>query len=261
MRSLFVVLKRELLSYRVSLSAYLVLTFFTLLSAFFFFNLLGSFNHALQEFAALPFQANRAAPNLNQWVVEGYFQTLIVLLVFVVPLLTMRLFSAEYAHGVFELLMTSPLSPASLILGKFLSLLILVTLMLCLSFVFPLLLFFFGNPELLPVLVGAGGVFLVGIAFCAIGVAFSSLISHQLTAGFSTLMCLLLLYMLHVPASDLEGPFAEILRSLSPMWQARELVRGVLSLQSISYFLSISVFAVCCAMKACQQRRVLRSVS
>lgn len=250
------VIKRELLSYFVSPAAYVAFAGFTLLGAFFFFNLLGSFNHALHEFASLPFRTGAEPPNLNQWVIEGYYQTLIVMLIFIVPLLTMRLFSEEHRHNTFELLFTSPLSPGALVFGKFLALISVVSVMVTAALSFPALLYAFGNPEFWPAVVGASAVYLSAIAFCAVGLAIATGSSSQLTAGVATLICLLLLYMLHVPATDLQGTAADVLRSVSPMWQARELVQGVVSLESVSYFLSLSLFSIYCAVKICQYQRV-----
>jgi ABC-2 type transport system permease protein len=233
--------KREFHSYFTSPIAYLVLTGFVLLSGYFFFNMLAFFNASLERYAQMKalMGANQVAPNLNQWVIEGYFQTLLVVLVFMVPLLTMRLLAEEKRRGTFELLITSPISITDLVIGKFFGVTTVLILMLVGAACFPLLLIVYGNPEVMPIVSGFLGVVLCTLSFASIGMAASAFTENQIVAGVSSMVVLLLLYVIHSPAESIGGTFGEILRYLSPVMQVQDLIKGVISLKSVVYFLSL----------------------
>ena len=253
----FAICKRELLSYFVSPVAYLVLSGFLLLAGYFFFNMLGYFNIAIERYAQMSqmMGGQQPAPNLNQWVVEGYYQTLLVVLVFLVPLLTMRLIAEEKRKGTFELLVTSPLSVTDIVIGKFLGVSAILMLMVLGGGVFPLLLIMFGNPEVLPILSGLLGVILCTLAFASIGMAASAFTENQIIAGVSGMVTLLLLYVIHSPAESFGGPTADVLRYLSPVLQVQDLLKGVVSLKAIVYFLSVTLFGLFLTQRALEAQR------
>ena len=176
MRNIISICRRELLSFFVSPVAYFVITGFILLSAYFFFNLLGTFNMLLQRYASMPFRGPLGQLNLNQFVIEGFFHTLLVIIVFLVPLLTMRVLAEERRKGTFELLVTSPLRVSDIVLGKFLGVAVIVVLMVLAVFCFPLILYFYGDPapELTPMFSGLLGLLLCSLAFASVGMAVSS---------------------------------------------------------------------------------------
>jgi ABC-2 type transport system permease protein len=249
--------KRELLSFFVSPVAYLVLTGFFLLAGYFFFNMLGYFNLAIERYAQMAqlMGGQQPAPNLNQWVVEGYYQTLLVVLVFLVPFLTMRLIAEEKKKGTFELLVTSPLSVFDIVIGKFLGVSIFLLVMILAAFMFPLLLIVFGNPEVAPIISGILGVTLCSLAFASIGIAVSALTENQIIAGVSGMVILLLFYVIHSPADSLGGVTGEVLRYISPVLQVQDLLKGVVSLKAIVYFMSVIIFGLFLTQRALEAQR------
>lgn len=238
MRNIIAICKRELLSFFVSPIAYFVITGFTLLVGYFFFNLFSIF---LQMYQMAPYLQMRGMPlpNLNQTIVEGLYQTMIVILVFLVPLLTMRIVAEEKRRGTFELLLTSPVSVSEIVLGKFLSLAAVIVVMLGIAFVFPLLLIVYGTPEIPPIFSGFVGVLLCTLGFASIGMAVSSFTENQIVAGVSSMVTLLLLYVIQAPAESLDGTAAAVFRYLSPVEQVQDFIRGVVTLKSTVYFLSM----------------------
>jgi ABC-2 type transport system permease protein len=123
MRQVLNICRRELLAFFVSPIAYFLTAGFILLGGYFFFMSLGVFNYILAQMRAMPYYRDPSQlPNLNYVVVGPFYQTLLVILVFVVPLLTMRVFAEERRRGTFELLVTSPLSVGEIVVGKLLSL-------------------------------------------------------------------------------------------------------------------------------------------
>jgi ABC-2 type transport system permease protein len=243
-----------LLSFFVSPIAYFVITGFTLLVGFFFFNYLSYFQRA-QQMAPMLEMRGGEAPNLNQYVIEGVFQTMVVILVFLIPLLTMRTIAEEKRKGTFELLITSPVSVGEIVLGKFASIAIVLLAMLSAALIFPALLVEFGNPEVPPILSGFLGVLLCSLGFASIGMAVSSFTENQVVAGVASMVTLLLLYVIQAPAESLGGTWAEVFQYISPIEQLQDPLRGVLSLKSMSYFLSMILLGLFLSRRALEAYR------
>lgn len=240
MKGAWSICKREVLSYFVSPVAYFVLTGFILLSGYFFINLLGMFNDYIGQVMS-PYGQMMGArlPSINQVVVEGFYQTLLVILVFLIPLLTMRLIAEEKRKGTFELLVTSPLSVTEIVLGKFFGVSIIIILMSLLAWFFPAILIAYSEPEILPIFSGLIGLLLCSLAFASIGMAASAFTENQIVAGVTGMVVLLLLYVVHAPADSIGGTAGDVLRYISPVMQVQDLMRGVISLKSVFYFLSL----------------------
>lgn len=119
------------------------------------------------------------------------FSVLASMLLFVTPILTMRLLAEERKSGTLELLFTSPLSSAQIIFGKFLAALSAYALIFLFTLVYPVILFALGQPELGPIFSGYMG--LLGMAACytAVGLFTSSLTENQIIAGISSFSILL----------------------------------------------------------------------
>lgn len=256
MRNIWTICKRELLSFFVSPIAYFVITGFVLLAGYFFFNYLAWFVNVVRQYQMMPYRGG-SAPNLNQYVIEGFFQTMTVILVFLVPLLTMRVIAEDRRRGTFELLITSPVSIGELVLGKFAALCLVLLLMQTLILFFPLLLVIYGDPgpEVGPMLSGWLGVVLCSFSFAAVGMAASSFTENQIVAGVSSMVALLLLYVIQAPAESLGGTGAEILKYLSPVDQMQDLLKGVISLKSVVYFLSLISLGVFLSQRALEADR------
>jgi ABC-2 type transport system permease protein len=233
----------------VSPIAYFVITGFTLLVGFFFFNYFSLFLRMYQMSAYLSMRG-MPLPNLNQTIIEGVYQTMIVILVFLVPLLTMRIVAEDKRRGTFELLLTSPVSVFEIVMGKFLSLAVIIFAMLSISFIFPLLLIVYGAPEVPPILSGFVGVLLCTLGFASIGMAVSSFTENQIVAGVSSMVTLLLLYVIQAPAESLDGTVADVLRYLSPVDQVQDFVRGVVTLKATVYFVSMITLGLFLSQRA-----------
>lgn len=255
MKGALAIFRREVLSFFVSPIAYFVITGFVLLAAYFFFNLLGIYNLILQRMSMMPYGGGQNTPNLNQFVIENYYQTLILILVFLVPLLTMRTIAEEKRSGTFELLATSPLSIVEIVLGKFLGVAFVILVMCLLSFLFPLLLISWANPEVKPVLSGFFAVLLTGLSFVSVGMAVSSFTQNQIVAGMSSMVALLLLYVVHSPAESVGGTLGAILQYLSPLLQGQNLVKGVVPLDSLVYFFSLIFLGLTVSQRALEGQR------
>src|SRR5215813_3722100 len=148
MRNVFTIAGKEIRSYFTSPVAYVLLAAYLALAGYFFYALLLAFNQTLQIYSMMRNPEMLSRFNLNQMVIAPLLHNLAVLLIFIVPAITMRMFPEEKRSGTYELLLTSPIRVGEIVLGKFLGGLVLVVLMIALSGVFGLLLSVYGNPEI-----------------------------------------------------------------------------------------------------------------
>lgn len=250
-RGIFVLSGKEIRSSFVTPLGYVVITGFLLLAGFFFFTILQQYNSFLAQAALM----KNVSPNLNEWVVNPYYQTLEIILIFLVPILTMSSIAGERQHGTFELLLTSPVSTTSIVLGKFLGVSAVVVLMLLLSFVFPGVLLVFADPEIVPVFVGLVGVILFALAFVALGVAVSAFARSPIVAGVISLVVLLVFYIADAPAQHLGDRSAALLRYLAPATHTEPLIKGVLASGDVVYFISVTVVGLFIANRALDAQR------
>ena len=226
---------KEFRSSFVTPLAYVILAGFICMSGFFFFSLLQQYNGVVVQAMLMP-DLNL---NLNEWVITPYFQTLEIILLFLIPILTMRSIAEEKRNGTFELLITSPITVSEIVLGKFLGISFVVGIMLLLSFSFPLTLLFFANPELAPMLGGFLGVFLFALMFTAIGIAISASTKSQTIAGVVGLVIMLLFYVIHAPAEYFGGWAGSTLQYISPSNRLSLISKGVFDLSDFIYFCSV----------------------
>jgi ABC-2 type transport system permease protein len=188
--------RREVQSYFSSPVAYVVLALFIFLFGYFFSDYLFVFLE--RSMGRGGFGGPSESLNLNQDLIRFVYLSASVVLLFLVPMLTMRAFAEEIRSGTIELLLTSPLTDFQIVLGKFLGALFLYAAMLLLTSLHMAILFFFGDPEWKPILVGYLGMLLLGSAFISFGLVFSSLTRNQIVAGFLTFGTFLFLWLLSV---------------------------------------------------------------
>ncbi len=255
MRNVLAIAGKDLRSYFASPIAYVVLTGFLLLGGWFFFNLLSNFNQLLMAYMSFNAPEMLEAMNLNEMVIAPLLLNLAVVLVILVPMITMRSFAEEKRNGTYELLMTSPLTVTEIVLGKFLGGFVFILLMVLLTGLYPLILVWFGDPEVGIILSGLLGLLLLGSSFVAIGIFTSSLTDNQIIAAVSCLVTLLLLYIIAWPAQS-AGPFlGPLLRYLSLTEHFSELVKGVIDSRDIVYFLSVIVLALFLTLRSVESLR------
>ena len=240
MRNVMAIAWRDIRAVFVSPIAYVVLTGFTLLSGWFFFNMLGQFIRLSSQYAMLQ-GMDTTWLNLNDAVIAPLFHNLLFVLMIVIPMITMRSFSEEKNQSTFELLFTSPVRVSEMVLGKFLAGAALVTLMLLLSYLFPALLFVYGNPEPGMMMAGALALYLTALSFIAIGIFTSALTSNQIIATISALVILLLLFVINWPAEGAGERVAAVLTYLSVSTHFQKMAKGVIETTDLVYFASVTI--------------------
>jgi ABC-2 type transport system permease protein len=254
MNNVWSLVKKEVRAYFGSPIAYAVMFSFTLLVGYFFYSLVMWFNAQAMQMAQNPYYAQQV--NINEMVFSPLFHNISIVLIFVVPLMTMRLLAEEKKTGTDELLYTSPLKVGEIILGKYFAGLILLAVLLGLTAVLSVFVFALGNPEIMPWLTGYLGLFLMGAAFIAIGLFYSSLTDNQIVAAVLTLMTLLLFLLLNWVSSLGSGAaWSRVVTYLSFSEHFEDLTRGIIDTKDIVYYLSVSFFGLFLAHSVLQSRR------
>jgi ABC-2 type transport system permease protein len=185
--------ERELKSLFVSPVAYVVLTLWAVLAGTFFLSSLISFDQQLVQASQMGATEYLERMNLNDDLLAPFFGSMWIVLLFMIPAVTMGLFSAEKANGTDELLLTSPIGIGEVVLGKYLAGAIFVLIMMGVVAFFPGLLFAYGDPELGKTASGLLGLLLVSLTYVAVGAFASSLTKNQLIAFMLTMVLLLVL--------------------------------------------------------------------
>ena len=253
MRNIWAICKKEIKTYFTSPIAYVAITVFLVLVGFFFYSLIWWFNSQSLQMARNPYYLQQM--NINQMVYSPLFHNISIILLLMVPLLTMRLFSEEKKMNTDELLYTSPLSVNQIILGKYFAALFVLFVMLSLTGVLSIFIFAFGNPEVLPILTGYLGLFLMGAAFIAIGIFFSSLTENQIVSAILTFGALLLFWILNWAAISAAGMWKSVLNYLSIFQHFDDMTKGILDTTDVVYYVSFVFLGLFLTHSVIQSRR------
>ena len=168
-----------------------------------------------------------------------------VILLFVLPMITMRSYAEETRSGTIELLLSSPLTDMEIILGKFLGALTLYAMMLAVTGVHMGFLFYYGEPELAPVLSGYLGLLLMGASFISIGLLISSATKNQVVAGMITFAVLLLFWVISWLGNPAAGSTSsQVLAYLSVLDHFDDFSKGVIDTSHLVYYLSFITFGL-----------------
>lgn len=248
MRHVGAIAGRELRSLFVSPVAYVVLTLWAVLGAFFFLSSLVQFQEILVRLQQFQMFDRLAEMNLNDELVAPFFGTMWIMLIFGIPAVTMSLFTADKQNRTDELLLTSPITIWEIVIGKYLAVAFFTVLLVLLTGFFPSLLFAYGDPELGKTAAGLLGLFLVALAYSAIGAFASSITSNQIIAFFVGLVILLIFLILSVVAElgasqgllGAENWPAEVMRWLATADHFQRLSEGLVETRDLVYFAVIT---------------------
>jgi ABC-2 type transport system permease protein len=253
MKNIWSICKKEIKTYFTSPIAYVVITVFLVLIGFFFYSLIWWFNSQSLQMAQNQYYYQQL--NINQMVYSPLFHNMSIILLLMVPLLTMRLFSEEKKRQTDELLFTSPISVNQIILGKYFASLFVLLVMLSLTGILSIFVFSYGNPELAPILSGYLGLFLVGAAFLAVGIFFSSVTENQIVSAILTFGALLLFWILNWASYSAGGMWKSVLNYLSFFQHFDDMTRGILDTTDIVYYLSFIFLGLFLTHSVIQSRR------
>lgn len=217
MSKVIYIAKKELSSYFKSSTAYIVLAMMISIFNVFFFMIIDQ---------------NREASLSDVFLVMDF------MLIFLAPIITMRLFSEEKLTGTMELLLTAPISNTSIVLGKYIGVLILFSIMISITFFYYGVVEYFGKPDRLTIMSGYIGVWLEGALFLSIGLMTSSWTRNQIVAAMMSLSLIFLLYFSASISPYFSGSAETLFQNMSSLKHLESFVSGSVTVIDINYYLS-----------------------
>ena len=242
MKNIWKIAKKEFRSYFVSPVGYIVLSLFSMLAGWFFFYYLNRFNSLVTYYQMMRQIDVLRQINLNRLVMARLFRELHMLFNIFLPAVTMRLIAEEKKQKTMELLLTSPLRTRDIVMGKYVSVLMFLAVMMALTLIYPALLFIYGDPspEIVPIITGYVGLFLVGSCILSAGLFASSMTENQIVAFVMGLFISLLFYVIAYPSSAIGGSIGGFLQYLSLKESLEGSLRAFIDTKSIIYYVSFS---------------------
>ncbi|MCQ2490022.1 MAG: ABC transporter permease subunit [Ruminococcus sp.] len=227
--------RREMSAFFTSGVAYVFLTVFTLLSGiFFFFGVIGS-------------GTTETSP---------MFGSMFIVVLFLIPILTMKLLSEEKKNRTDQGLLTAPIGLWSIVLGKYFAALTLFVIAESVVFIYSLILAYLGNVVWPTLLGNYFAMLFLGAAFIAVGLFISSLTENQMAAAVASMLALFVLYLFDSLASSVSVEFIrKIMLSFSFYSRYLEFTRGVFNLTSVVFFISAAFIFNFLTVRVLDKRR------
>jgi ABC-2 type transport system permease protein len=235
MRNAWIICRKELGSYFASPVAYLLLTMFGVVFGFFFWSYLGMF---VVEGMEMQMRGQSYPMNLNEQIIRPLLGNVGVIGLFLIPMITMRLFAEEKRSGTIELLATSPITDLEIILGKWLAAVMLYSCMLLFTAVNFAFLFKYGNPDWKPLAMGYLGLLLQAGALLAIGTFISTLTKNQIIAGAATFGVELLLWVIGWVGEYETATWARVLSYFSMLTHFESFSKGTFDSKDVVFYLT-----------------------
>jgi ABC-2 type transport system permease protein len=240
---------RELRSLFVAPLAWILLAVLQLLLAWTFLSQIEQFLAAQPRLTALV-----NAPGVSDLIVQPLFDSAASFIALLLPLLTMRALAEEYRTGTIELLLAAPLSSSRLLLGKYLALLCLVTLLVLPPLLMAVSLTLGAQLDWGRLAAASLGLLLNGAAFAAAGLFFSSLTAQPALAAAGSYGLLLLLWLLPLAGAG-SAQAGNALAWLSPQTHLTPLLSGLVRSADLIYFLLFGVAFLALAIRRVDLRR------
>jgi ABC-2 type transport system permease protein len=231
MRATLAIAERELKAYFLSPVGYVVIAGFLLLASYFFY---------------LPLVI-MGEPTLRRWI----YNTIIILII-LVPALTMRLIAEERKTGTIEVLSTSPVTDAQIVLGKFLGCTGFYAALLVMTMVYPVILTRVGKPEMGPIITVYIGLLLFGATFVAIGLLMSAMSKSQVVAFVTAFVVLLFLFLIEWMAQSGADWLATLVRYVGIQGHLENFSKGIIDTKDVIYYVSVVTLCLMLSVRAMQ---------
>lgn len=232
---MFAIMKRELSSYFSSIIGYVVLAIFYFFGGFYFY-------------------ANCLHGNSSS--INYVFSALFIIVIFVVPIITMRLLSEEKRQKTDQLLLTAPINLTSIALGKYFAAVILFLLCIAVNILFVITIAAFTAPDWSVFFSNFLGLFLLGSAFISIGLFLSSITESQVIAAICGFAVGVFIAIMDSITSLFNIEFLnKIIKSISFTSHYDNFTMGIIDIKDVVFFVSISVLFVFLTVRVLEKKR------
>ena len=185
-----------------------------------------------------------------------FFSRVVTVLIFLIPVLTMRLFSEERKLKTGQLLLSSPVSLTEIVLGKFFAAMTLLLAALGATLLYPAVLLLFGAFDPGITAGNYAGIILVAAAFVSLGMFISALTDNQLVAAVLSYCLLLGLWLTGFLSGAVHNALLSLfIRQLSLLERYGEFTLGVINPASLLYYISVSAFFIIMTVRVLGHRQ------
>ncbi len=227
--------RRELNAYFLSPIAYIVIAVFLIYTGFFFSTSLFENKVVTLKFSVM------------------YIQ---FILPFLVPVITMRLFSEESKSGTLETLMTAPISDFEVVMGKFFAAFGLYAVMILSTLIYVVFLHWVGNPDYGSIITSYIGLLLMGSVYIAVGILTSAVTKNQIISaviGIVGLVFLLIIGFVHYIVG--EGFFSECLKYIGTFDHWEAFTKGLVDSRDVIYYITLTVLLLFITIRVVESRK------
>ncbi len=244
MNIIFTIAKREITLFFDSLMAYVLLVVFLGFSGFF------TWLYGTDVFFA------------GQASLQSFFTAAYWILFLFIPALTMRTIADESKSGTLELLLTKPVTDWEVIVGKYLSVMALVGVVLLLTLPYYFSVMILGPVDHGATIMGYLGLFLMSSALAGIGIFASSLTNNQIIAFISSLLAgIFFVLIFNIISQQIFGPVGVVINYLSMTDHYDSISRGVIDTRDIIYFLSVTFLGLFFASASLSKRNIIEEAN
>ncbi len=227
---MWAVFKKELKTYFLSPIGYIAIGLFLAMYSLFFF--LTTIQYGVADLGNLYYASARYG------------------LLLIIPILTMRMFAEERKNGTEQLLLTSTRSVTSIVLGKFLAAVAVILITLIISFMYSIIVSFFGKVNIPTVLVTMLGFLLLGMAAISFGMFASSITENQIISAIVTIAFLVMPWFL----PDLNTAFS----SIDLMTKFMKFPSGLISITDVVGLVSFTAMFVALTILFMKRRKTVK---
>jgi len=253
MRSMYAVFKREVKAYFTLPIAYVMMGGLLFIVGYLYYL-------SFRFFVGMSFDAMRNPMmagdlDLSAMVVGATINTIGVVSVFTLPLLTMRMWAEEKRTGTVELLLTFPLRDSSIVLGKFFAGLAVYVVLLILSLLYPLLAALFAHLDPGPIWAGYLGTLLLGATLFAFGFLCSTWTENQIVACALAWAGFLFFWLIGHAADFAGSDLGKLFTQLSFAKHHENFAKGVIETQDVAYFVLFTAFCLFLTFRSIESTR------
>jgi ABC-type uncharacterized transport system involved in gliding motility auxiliary subunit len=244
-------MRRELGAYFGSPVAYAVLAVFLAITGYFFFSIVGYYS--LASVASLQGGSPSSELNLLEGITRPFFSNVAILLLFVLPMVSMRLFSEEMKSGTFELLFSYPVQSGEAVMGKFGAAVGFLALLLAGALVDIALTRTVASADAAPWLTAYLGLLLLGGAYLSLGIFVSAITPNQIVAAVVSFGALVVFALMEWGAQYAGPGAAAVLRHFSMIEHFGDFAKGVIDAKHVAFFGAFALFflfAAACVLEA-----------
>ncbi|MGC1104975.1 MAG: ABC transporter permease [Candidatus Acidiferrales bacterium] len=263
MRGLYAIYRKEMSHYFVSPVAYIVICIFLVLSGVFFNYIISQVIRYAFDAGMESMQAGGGGFNIDvpSMVLRGFLSVLGTIVLFLTPFLAMGVYSEERRRGTMELLMTSPITDAGIVLGKFLASLSLFAIMLLPTVFYVIYMFAHSDPAPPWRMIAGGylGVLLLGGMLLALGSFLSSLTENQIISGVLIFGLSLLLWLLDIFTQSGTSALAQSLQYAAVLHHYGPFVQGIIDTTGLVFFGSWIFLGIFLTMRSVDSMRWRRA--